>query len=221
MSYANTISILIVDDHDIVRHGLKQSLGQEKDMMVVAEADTGRLAVELVHQYRPDIVIMDVSMPDLNGIEATKQILKLHPDAKIIALSMHPEKQFVLSMINAGARGYLLKTNLFEELLTAIRMVISGKVFFSSDIMEHIVKSAVSTCDEKELLIFNTLTSREREILQLLAEGRTKAYIAKQLYISKRTVDSHRAHIMRKLDLDNIPALTKFAIRHGITSLDI
>ena len=134
---------------------------------------------------------------------------------------MHPEKQFVLSMINAGARGYLLKTNLFEELLTAIRMVISGKVFFSSDIMEHIVKSAVSTCDEKELLIFNTLTSREREILQLLAEGRTKAYIAKQLYISKRTVDSHRAHIMRKLDLDNIPALTKFAIRHGITSLDI
>ena len=221
MSHANTISILIVDDHNIVRHGLKQSLCQEKDMTVVAEANTGKMAIELAREYRPDIIIMDVSMPDLNGIEATRQILKLHPDAKIIALSMHPEKQFVLSMVKSGALGYLLKTNLFEELLIAIRTVISGKVFFSSDIMEQIVKSAISPYDEKEQLIFYTLTSREREILQLIAEGRTNSYIAEQLYISKKTVDSHRFHIMKKLDLDSIPALTKFAIKHGITSLDI
>jgi DNA-binding NarL/FixJ family response regulator len=212
---------MIVDDHNIIRHGLKQSLSQEKDMKVVAEAETGRKAIELVHEYAPDVIIMDVSMPDLNGIEATKQILKINPNIKIIALSMHSEKQFVLSMVKAGARGYLLKTNFFNELLTAIRTVVSGNIFLSSEITEHIVKSAFSPYDESEDSAFKTLSSREREILQLVAEGQTNSYIAENLFISKKTVASHRLNIMKKLKLDNIPALTKFAVKHGITFLDM
>ncbi len=214
------IKILIVDDHNIVRHGLRQSLSQEKDITVVAEADSGRRAVELVSDYNPDVIVMDVSMPDMNGIEATRQILKIKPDIKIIALSMHSEKQYVLSMVKSGARGYLLKTNLFEELLTAIRTVMDGNVFLSPEITEHIVKSAISPNDDCELLTFYTLTSREREILQLIAEGKTNSEIATHLFISRKTVDSHRLNIMQKLNMDNIPALTKFAVKHGITSLD-
>jgi DNA-binding NarL/FixJ family response regulator len=219
MSHVGIISLMIVDDHSIVRHGLKQSLSLEKDMTVVGEADTGRKAVELAREVRPDVIIMDVSMPDLNGIEATRQILKVNPDIKIIALSMHPDKQYVLSMVKSGARGYLLKTNLFEELVTAIRTVIAGNVFLSSDITEHIVKSAISP-NEEDFLLFHSLTSREREILQLISEGRTNAAIARHLFISKKTVDSHRLHIMKKLKLHSVPALTKFAVKHGITSLD-
>ena len=220
MSHTRVISILIVDDHSIVRHGLKQSLSQEKDMKVVAEASNGRRAVELVSKHRPDVILMDVSMPELNGIEATRKILKLDPDIKIIALSMHAEKQYVLAMVKSGARGYLLKNNLFEELLTAIRTVVSGNIFLSADITEYIVNLAIHPYDEGEFLAFHTLSSREREILQLVAEGRRNAYIADHLFISKKTVDSHKRHIMKKLNLDSVPALTKFAIKHGITSLD-
>jgi DNA-binding NarL/FixJ family response regulator len=220
MSQVGIISLMIVDDHSIVRHGLKQSLLLEKDMTVVGEADTGRKAVELAQELRPDVIIMDISMPDLNGIEATQQILKINPDTKIIALSMHPDRQYVLSMVKSGARGYLLKTNLFEELVTAIRTVISGNVFLSSDITEHIVKSAISPNEEEDFLLFHSLTSREREILQLISEGRTNATIARHLFISKKTVDSHRLHIMKKLNLHSVPALTKFAVKQGITSLD-
>ncbi|MBU8848797.1 MAG: sigma-54 dependent transcriptional regulator [Desulfobacterales bacterium] len=151
MAHSNTISIMIADDHNIIRHGLKQSLSQEKGMSVVAEANTGQRAIELVHECMPDVIIMDVSMPELNGIEATKQILKINPDIKIIALSMHSEKQFVLSMIKAGARGYILKTNFFDELLAAIRTVISDNVFLSSEITEYIIEPAVNTDDESEL----------------------------------------------------------------------
>ncbi len=221
MSQTKPVSIMIVDDHNIIRHGLKQSLSQEKDMTVVGEADSGRRAIELVPECKPDVIIMDVTMPDLNGVEATRQILKIYPDIKIIALSMHSEKQFVLSMIKSGARGYLLKTNFFKELLKAVRTVVAGDIFLSSGIIEHVVKEAISPHDEKELSGFNLLSSREREILQLIAEGQANAYISEHLYISKKTVASHRLNIMKKLKLDNIPALTKFAIKQGITSLDI
>lgn len=134
---------------------------------------------------------------------------------------MHPEKQFVLSMIKSGARGYILKTNFFEELLIAIRTVMEGNIFLSPEITEHIVKSAIRPDEEGELLGFYTLTSREREILQLLAEGWTNSCIAERLFISKKTVATHRQNIMKKLNLKNIPALTKFAIKQGITTLEI
>ena len=221
MSQVNIISIIIVDDHSIIRHGLKQSLSQEKDMVVVAEANSGRGAIELMSAHKPDIIIMDVSMPDMNGIEATRQILKLNPGVKILALSMHPEKQFVLSMIRSGARGYILKTNFFKELLIAIRTVMEGNVFLSPEITEHLVKYAISPDEEGELLGLYALTTREREILQLLAEGWTNSRIAEQFFISKKTVASHRQNIMKKLNLYNISALTKFAIKQGITTLEI
>jgi DNA-binding NarL/FixJ family response regulator len=212
---------MLVDDHNIIMHGLKQSLSQEKDITVVAEASSGRSAIERVPECNPDIIIMDVSMPDLNGIEATRKILKINPGIKIIGLSMHAEKQFVLSMLNAGARGYVLKNNFFNELLTAIRAVISGDVFLSSELAEHIVKPVIHRNDKKETCAYSTLSSREREVLQLIAEGKTISYIAEHLFISKKTVASHRMNIMKKLKLNNIPALTKFALQQGITSLDM
>lgn len=220
MSYPNAIRILIADDHAIVRHGLRQSLSREEGLMVVAEAENGRRAAELAAEYNPDLIIMDVSMPDMNGIEASLKILKTNPGIRIIALSMHPEKQYVLAMMKSGARGYLVKTNLFEELLTAIRTVMDGNVFLSPEITEHIVDSVIHPGENREAQVFYTLSSREREILQLIAEGRTHYEIAERLFISKKTVDSHKLNIMKKLNLDSIPALTKFAVKHGITSLD-
>ena len=220
MSYPNAIRILIADDHAIVRHGLRQSLSREEGILVVAEAEDGRRTVELAAEHNPDLIIMDVSMPEMNGIEASLKILKINPGIRIIALSMHPEKQYVLAMMKSGARGYLVKTNLFEELLTAIRTVMDGNIFLSPEITEHIVDSVIHPGENKEAPVFYTLSSREREILQLIAEGRTHSEIGERLFISKKTVDSHKLNIMKKLNLDSIPALTKFAIKHGITSLD-
>jgi len=220
MSYPNAIKILIADDHAIVRHGLRQSLCREEGLTVVAEAENGRRAVELSAEHNPDLIIMDVSMPDMNGIEASLKILKINPGIRIIALSMHPEKQYVLAMMKSGVRGYLVKTNLFEELLTAIRTVMDGNIFLSPEITEHIVNSVIQPGAKKDVPVFYTLSSREREILQLISEGRTHSEIAERLFISKKTVDSHKLNIMKKLNLDSIPALTKFAVKHGITSLD-
>ncbi|THB78227.1 MAG: DNA-binding response regulator [Desulfobacteraceae bacterium] len=217
------ISIMIVDDHHIVRYGLKQSLSSQENFRIVAEAGTGKEAIELMAVHSPDVILMDVSMPDLNGIEATRIILKSHPQTRIIALSMHAEKQYVLSMLKSGAKGYLLKNNLFEELVTAIHTVMEGNVFLSAQITEFIVQTAITpgSDDEAESQAIASLTSREREILQLVAEGKNNAEISKLLYISKKTVDNHKRHIMGKLDLHTIPALTKFAIKHGISSLDV
>lgn len=214
------ISIIIADDHNIVRYGLKQSLSQEKDMQVIAEADTGRKVIELMASVTPDVILMDISMPDLNGIDATRQILKSYPKTSIIALSMYADKQYVLSMLRSGARGYLLKSNLFKELLVAVRTVFEGDIFLSAKITKYIVESAIhSNSDERTSLLFK-LTLREREILQLITEGKSSEDIGNILFISKKTVDSHRHHIMEKLELYNTPALTKFAIKHGISSLE-
>nr|NJM01202.1 response regulator transcription factor [Desulfobacula sp.] len=216
----NPVKILIADDHAIVRHCLRQTLCREDGITVVAEAENGRRAFEMAAEHNPDLVLMDVSMPEMNGIEASLKILKTNPGIKIIALSMYSEKQYVLAMMKSGARGYLLKTNLFGDLLAAIRTVMEGNVFLSSEITEHIVNSAINPDENEELLVYYTLTSREREILQLIAEGRTHSEIAQCLFISRKTVDSHRLNIMQKLNLNNVPALTKFAVKHGITSLD-
>ncbi len=220
-SMGDYISIMIVDDHNIVRHGLRQALDQEPGMRVVAEARNGREAMESVININPDIIIMDISMPELNGIEATQQILKQNKDIKIIALSVHSEKQYVLSMIKAGARGYLLKTNIFEQLLSAIKMVSSGNVFLCPDITEHIVKTFVSSEEGSDSLEFEKLSSREREILQLVSEGKNTEYISEELCISKKTVNSHKHNIMKKLGTSNIADLTKIALINGLTSLDI
>lgn len=211
---------MIADDHNIIRYGLEQALSHEKNMQVIAQADSGEDAVAMAREHKPDVILMDISMPNMNGMEATKQICRHAPDTKVIALSMHTEKKIILSMLQAGAQGYLLKTNFFKDLLKAIQTVMAGEIFLSPEITRYVVTSAVNTHLKKKCEAFCLLTSRERQVLQLIAEGKTSAYIADHLFISKKTVSAHRHNIMSKLNLDNIPDLTRFAIKQGITSLE-
>lgn len=214
------ITILLVDDHKILRQGLWTLLAKEPDMEVLAEADDGRDAVRLARDLSPQVVIMDVGMPDLNGIEATRQVLQESPDTKVIALSMHADRRFVANMIKAGASGYLLKDSAFEELATAIRKVVAGKTYLSHEISHVLVKDYIQGGAGDEASVFSVLTPREREVLQLMAEGKTNRQIAETLCVSPKTVDTHRQQIMKKLEIHNIVELTKYAIREGLSSLD-
>lgn len=213
------ITILLVDDHKILRQGLRTLLAREVDMEVVAEAEDGRDAVRLVRELSPQVVIMDVGMPDLNGIEATRQILQESPETKIIALSMHSDRRFVTNMIKAGAHGYLLKDSAFEELATAIRVVMARKTYLSHEIAHVVVKDYVKG-GKDDPSVFSVLSPREREVLQLMAEGKTNRQIAETLNVSLKTVETHRQQIMNKLEIHNIVELTKYAIREGLASLD-
>jgi two-component system, NarL family, response regulator NreC len=214
------IRIIIADDHQILRQGLRTLLEKEPDMEVVAEAEDGRKTVILVDELIPHVVIMDVNMPDLNGIEATRQILTDHPDMKIIALSMHADRRFVINMLKAGAHGYLLKDCAFEELAYAIRLVMANKTYLSPGVAEIVVKDYVSRIPSPVQTAFSVLTAREREVLQLMAEGKSTANIAELLHISIKTVETHRQQIMHKLGIRSVAELTKYAIREGLTSLE-
>lgn len=211
------IKILIADDHSILQHGLSSSLEMEKDIQVVGRADSGYLAIEMADRLNPDLVIMDVGMPELNGMEATKQILKKFPDIKVMGLSMHMEKVYVTGMINAGASGYIIKSCSFKELLSAIHTIMSGQTYFCSEV-EHFIEDGVDIVSDNPLSVFNVLSKREREVLQLIAEGHKSRMIAKKLNISVKTVDIHRNNIKSKLDIHSIAELTKFAISKGLTS---
>ena len=212
--------ILLADDHKIIRDGLRSLLGKEEDMVVVAEAENGRKALQLTRKLSPDVIIMDVSMPDLNGIDATRQIIGEQPGIKIVALSMHSEKQFVEGMLKAGVSGYLLKDTAFEELIKAIRVVCAGKKYLSPDVTDIVLHEFISPTITTDDQPATALTIREREVLQLIAEGRTTREIARKLNISVKTVETHRKNIMDKLGLHTVAELTKFAIREGITSLE-
>jgi len=214
------IKILLADDHAIVRHGLLQSLQKEKDMQVIGQAENGISTVEMVRELLPDVVIMDISMPDLNGMEATRQIVRDFSGVKVIALSMHSAKKFITEMFKAGAAAYLLKNSSFEELAEAIRTVMSGKSYISPEISSGIIENYIKTADQKQPSVFSTLSKREREVLQLLAEGQTTKQIGLKLHISPKTVEAHRLRIMDKLDIDNIAQLTKYAIQEGLTSAE-
>jgi DNA-binding NarL/FixJ family response regulator len=213
-----SIKIFLADDHSIVRDGIRSLLEQEKDFTIVGEADGGREAVRQTSRLRPDVMVMDIAMPDLNGIEATRQIVAQHPRIKIIALSMHADKRFVTEMLRAGAAGYLQKNCAFKNLVHAIRTVVSGKVYLSHEITGLVVESfrqlAPLTVTESA-----GLSPKEREVLQLIAEGCSTKEIAERLNISGKTVDTHRQHVMDKLGLRGIAELTKYAIRHGLTSV--
>jgi len=215
-----SISIVIVDDHKIMRDGLRIILENEKDVEIIGEADNGRDAVKLISQKNPDIAIMDIGMPEMNGIEATRQIFKESPDVKVIALSMHYDIQFVSGMLKAGAKGYLLKDCAGSELVLAIKTVERGNTYICQDITNTLIndysKYQAIDHDVEETI----LTGRENEILQLLTEGKSTKEIAHKLFISVKTVEAHRANIMQKLDIRNLPELTKYAIRKGITSLE-
>ncbi len=210
--------IILADDHSIMRAGLAKILKDEEDIEVIAQTEDGQETVEKVRELLPDIVIMDIRMPNLNGIEATRQIVKDHPKVKIIALSMHSGKKFVVEMLKAGACGYLLKDCAADELTTAIRSVIENNNYLSPAITDVVIDDYVKGDSRPGESAFSVLTQREREVLQLLSEGNTTKQIALQLYISPKTVEAHRLRIMKKLDIDNIAKLTKYAIQEGLTS---
>lgn len=214
------IRILLADDHKIVRDGLSSLILKDEEMTVISEAENGRTAVALAQKCDLDVVIMDVGMTDLNGIEATRQIISQNPKIKVIALSMHSDKRFVVQMLKAGASAYLLKDCAFEELATAIRSVVKGKVYLSPEIARPVLEDYLRHLPPDDLAERNVLTPREREMVQLLAEGKSARTIASTLNLSVKTVDTHRYQIMNKLQVKSIAELVKFAIREGITSVE-
>jgi len=215
-----SIRILLADDHKITREGLRSLLEKEPDMEVVAEAEDGRTTVSLVRELQPDVVIMDVSMPDLNGMEAARQIGSEFGNVKIIALSMHSDSLFVTEMLKSGASGYLLKDCAFEELARAIRVVVADQTYLSPSISGVVVNGYLHRVSRVDISGPQALTDREREVLQLVAEGKSTKEIALALHISVKTVETHRRQIMDKLDIHTVAELTKYAIRKGLTSLE-
>ena len=206
------IRILLADDHAVVRQGFKMILAAQSDMEIVGEAANGREAVELAQQLSPDVVVMDVSMPELNGIEATRRLASSVPHARVVALSMHKDSVYVREILRAGARGYLLKDSGAADLVAAIRAVASGESYLSPAVSNAVL-------DDYRRIATNPidlLTSREREVLQLLAEGKTNKEIAGVLNLSVYTVDAHRGRIMEKLNLHSIGELVRFAVRNGL-----
>ena len=215
-----SIRILLADDHKITRQGLRSLLEKQPDLEVVAEAEEGRTAVDLVQELVPNVVIMDVSMPDLNGMEATRQIVAEFPNVKIIALSMHSDSLFVTEMLRSGASGYLLKDCAFEELERAIRTVMANKTYLSPGISGVVVDDYLHRLSRADFSNSEVLSDREREVLQLVAEGKSTKKIALKLHISTKTVETHRRQVMNKLDIHTVAELTKYAIRKGLTSLE-
>jgi len=216
-----SIRILIADDHKIMRIGLRSLIERQTGMEVIAEAQDGRKALQLARELKPDVIIMDIGMPGLNGIEATRQIISENPVVKVVALSMHSDRRFVAGMLEAGAAGYLLKDCAFEELAQAIETVVNGQIYLSSEITGVVIGDYVRQLTTRdEAGAFKTLSAREREVLQLLAEGKTTKQIASLLHVSTKTIETHRSQIMEKLNIHSVAELTKFAIREGLTSLE-
>lgn len=215
------IKIIIADDHKMVRHGLINLFSMEKNFEVIADTGSGQEVVQLALTKYPDIVIIKISMPGLNGMEATRQILSKNSNIKIIALSVHTEKQYVMGMLDAGISGYMLKSCAFRELLTAIKVVLSGRIYLCHDVAGVVVESALSSGKNKIESLFSLLSQREREILQLISEGHKNKDIAEKLNISTKTVQVHRTHLKKKLNIDNTAELTKYAISKGLTSIDL
>jgi two-component system response regulator NreC len=211
------IRIVLADDHTIIRSGLKLLLEQQPNFKVVAEAEDGRQAVELVSKLHPDVVIADIGMPLLNGIEATSQIVSHDPHPAVVILSMHSDESYVLRALKAGARAYILKNSAEADLIRAVRAVSEGKSFFSPVISKMLLEDYVRRVREKEVEdSYDLLTPREREILQLLAEGKTNKEVATILNLSPYTVETHRGNILEKLNLHSVPELILYAVRRGI-----
>ena len=212
--------IVIADDEGIMRQGLKALIEGQTDMEVVGEAQDGWRVVELAKKLTPDVVIMDVSMPNLNGVEATRQILEENPNIKIIALSMYPHKRYVTEILRAGALGYVLKSYLFDELLKALDAATNGEHYLSPKITDVLIDEYVHNLSANQDNGLSKLTGRERQVLQLIAEGLSTKQIALRLKISPKTADANRREIMNTLDIHSIAELTKYAIREGLTTAD-
>jgi two-component system response regulator NreC len=214
-----SIKVLLADDHRMFRDGLKLQLNSVKDMVVAGEAGDGHETVKMAKELRPDVVLLDIAMPLLNGIEATRNIVKMIPDVKIIILSMHADRMYVLEAFKAGAHGYLLKEESFEQLTEAIKTVFSGKIYLSQSLGDLLVEDFVRQLRSGEALVTDPLTDREKEVLQLIAEGKTSREIADILGVSASTVDTHRKKIMDKLSIHDIAGLVRYAIKKKIVAL--
>jgi two-component system response regulator NreC len=216
------IRLLVADDHKIFRQGIKKLLEEEPDLQVVGEAADGRDTVKKATELKPDLVLMDIAMANLNGLEATKQIKKVLPEIKVIMVTMHKNEEYVLQSFQAGASGYILKEGAVEELVSAIRSIHQDKSFLSPTVSKTLVDAYLRKMETgKTETPFDLLTDREREVLQLIAEGYSNREVAKQLFISVKTVEAHRAHIMQKLNIHDIAKLVKYAIQKGLVDLNI
>ena len=211
--------LILCDDHKLFREGLRTLLERKPGLQVVAEAADGPAAVASAQSLRPDVVIMDISLPKLNGIESARRILALCPDIKVVFLSMHSDRRFVKEALKAGASAYLLKDAAFDELFTALCAVMDGKTYLSPAIAQIVVSECIGQGSPADGAAFSVLTAREREVLQLLAEGRSTKQIALHLRLSVKTIETHRMQIMKKLNIHSIAGLTKYAIQEGIVSL--
>ena len=210
-----TTRVLLVDDHRIMREGLRALLAHEPEINVIGEAVDGRGALAMVDRDPPDVIVMDVGMPGMNGVEATRCVRRAHPDVKVVALSIHADKRYVQNMLSAGASGYVLKSAAADELLGAVRAAIRGERFLSSELDGEAIGSRPGDGSA-----FSVLGAREREVLQLLAEGLKSKTIAERLSIAYKTVETHRRNIMRKLGIHSVAELTKYAVREGLTNLE-
>ncbi len=212
------IRVLIADDHTIVREGLRSLLEQSEAIEVVGEAEDGRDAIAKTEELQPDVVVMDIAMPGLNGLEATREIRKRFPQTRVLTLTMHRDPQYVFRLLQAGASGYLLKDSAKEALLAAIEAVQRGETFLSPEVSRQVIDAYIQRGEDAATATvpFDTLTTREREVLQLIAEGYTSRQIAGQLAISVKTVNNHRARIMDKLNIRDIAGLTRFAVQNGL-----
>ena len=214
----SSVRILIADDHDVVRRGLRALLECQPGWVVVDEAVNGREAVEKVAHWKPDVVALDISMPELNGLEATRQILKAAPETEVVILTVHESEQVVREVLKAGARGYVLKSDAGRDLVAAVHALSQHKPFFTAKVTDMVLTGYLGHCssaaEEAEPRL--PLSSREREVIQMLAEGKSNKEVAKALHLSVKTVETHRAKIMHKLDLHSIGDLIRYAIRHNI-----
>ncbi len=215
-----SIRILLADDHIVIRDGIRALLEKHSDFEVVAVAGNGRETLDLIQKQDIDVVIMDISMPHMTGIEATQQIKTCSPKTKVLALSVHTDNELVARMIEAGASGYLPKSCEIDELIEAIQTVIQNRTYLSSAVVDSVFKYMQKESSSPPDLTPNPLTTREREVLQQIAEGKSTKEMASLLCVSESTIESHRKNIMKKLDLHSIAELTKYAIRHGLTSIE-
>jgi len=214
------IKVVVADDHTILRQGIKALLDNQEGIEVVGEAKDGREAIKTMEELLPDVILMDIAMPGLNGLEATRRIKKKFPKVKVVVLTMHANEEYIFQILNAGADGYLVKETAFQDLISAINAVHKGEAFMSPSISKKVMTDYIQRAQGEEKVGFDTLTTREREILQLVAEGNSNKKIAEALFISPKTVETHRAHIMDKLNIHDRAGLIKYAIRKGMINLD-
>jgi DNA-binding NarL/FixJ family response regulator len=215
------LSVFIVDDHNLVRSGIRALIEAAPELKVVGEASDGRQAVEQIESLRPELVLMDVAMSGLNGIDAARQVHSSLPETRIIMLSMHEDRQYVFEALKAGATGYVLKSAAFQDLIVAIDTVMSDRNYISPALSDTVMNDYIRRAQgEEKTTELGRLSGREREVLQLIAEGKSSAEVGELLHISVRTVDTHRHNIMTKLEIHSIAGLTKFAIRHGLCILN-